>query len=79
MRKSVAATREVNHASVWDAIDRISTACHKHGKTWGTVPAGPDYAARCVEKGCRMLTLANETLAVRRGIETLQEWYADFF
>ena len=70
---------EVNHASVWDAIDRISAACHKHGKTWGTVPAGPDYAARCVEKGCRMLTLANETLAVRRGIESLQEWYTDFF
>ena len=45
----------------------------------GTVPAGPDYAARCVEKGCRMLTLANETLALRRGIEALREWYGDFF
>ena len=68
-----------NHETVWEAIDAISKACRKHGKSWGTVPAGPEYAARCVEKGCRMLTLANETLALRRGVEALKEFYGDFF
>ena len=39
----------------------------------------PDYAARCLEKGCRMLTLANETLALRRGVDALKECYAELF
>ncbi len=70
---------QVNHESVWEAIGAISAACERHGKSWGTVPAGPDYAAKCVEQGCRMLTLANETLALRRGVETLQQWYKGYF
>jgi len=79
MSQALGHTGEVNHEKVWEAIDAISAACRKYGKTWGTVPAGPEYAQRCVEKGCRMLTLANETLAVRRGVEALKEWYGDFF
>jgi len=43
------------------------------------VPAGPEYAQRRIDKGCRMLTLANETLALRRGVEALKQWYAEFF
>lgn len=68
-----------NHPSVWEAIERIEAACRNHGKHWGTVPAGPEYASRCVDHGCRMLTMANETLALRRGIETLKDTYAMFF
>ncbi len=79
MSQALGCTGEVNHAKVWEAIDRVAAACRRHGKPWGTVPAGPEYAARCVEKGCRMLTLANETLAVRRGVDALKEWYGHFF
>lgn len=70
---------QVNHEKVWEAIDRVAAACSRHGKPWGTVPAGPDYAARCLEKGCRMLTLGNETLAMRRGVDALKEGYGEFF
>ncbi len=79
MSQALGHTGEVNHETVWDAIDRISAACRNHGIGWGTVPAGAEYAERCVQKGCRMLTLANETLALRRGVETLKEAYAPFF
>ena len=70
---------QVNHDKVWEAIDRVAAACRRHNKPWGTVPAGPDYAARCLDLGCRMLTLANETLALRRGVEALKESYSRFF
>jgi len=70
---------QVDHPAVWEAIDRVSAACARHGKPWGTVPAGPEYAERCVEKGCRMLTLANETLALRRGVDALKKGYGVFF
>ena len=79
MSQALGCTAQVNHVKVWEAIDRVADACRRHNKPWGTVPAGPDYAARCVEKGCRMLTLANETLAVRRGVDVLKDWYAEFF
>ncbi|MHC4398633.1 MAG: HpcH/HpaI aldolase family protein [Planctomycetota bacterium] len=79
MSQALGCVGQVNHQKVWDAIDKVAAACREHGKPWGTVPAGPDYAARCLEKGCRMLTLANETLAVRRGVDALKEWYSAYF
>jgi 4-hydroxy-2-oxoheptanedioate aldolase len=79
MSQALGCIGEPNHAKVWEAVESISAACRRHGKAWGTVPAGPDYAARCVELGCRMLTLANETLALRRGVEVLKEWYTESF
>jgi len=79
MSQALGCTGEVNHEKVWEAVQAVSAACRRHGKSWGTVPAGPEYAARCVENGCRMLTVANETLALRRGVEALREWYAEFF
>jgi len=79
MSQALGCVGQVNNEKVWEAIDRVAAACRRHNKPWGTVPAGPDYAARCVDKGCRMLTLANETLAVRRGVEALKQWYSDFF
>lgn len=79
MSQALGCTGQVNHPEVWEAIDRVAAACRRHSKPWGTVPAGPDYAARCVEKGCRMLTLANETLALRHGVDALTDSYAAFF
>jgi 4-hydroxy-2-oxoheptanedioate aldolase len=70
---------QVSHEKVWEAIDRVAAASARHGKPWGTVPAGPDYAARCLQKGCRMLTLANETLALRRGVDALEDGYSALF
>jgi len=79
MSQALGHTGEVNHAKVWEVIDAISAACRRHGKTWGTVPAGLDYAKRCVEKGCRLLTLGNETLAVRRGVDAMKDACAELF
>jgi 2-keto-3-deoxy-L-rhamnonate aldolase RhmA len=64
-----------DHARVWEAIDAVNTACRTHGKAWGTVPASPSFAARAVEKGCRMLTIASELHALRVGIDALKKMY----
>ena len=79
MSQALGQTGQLDHPKVWEAIESISAACRRHGKTWGTVPAGPEYARRCVDKGCRMLTLANETLAVRHGVEALKASYEGLF
>ena len=70
---------EIGHTKVWEAIDRVAAACQKHGKHWGTVGPTPEYAGRAIEKGCRMISMASDLLAVRRGIESLKTAYAPFF
>lgn len=61
------------------AIDRISAACAKHKKPWGVVPVNPDYAAMCVEKGCKMLSVGAEVRIINAGIEAVKKLYGKFF
>jgi len=70
---------DLNHEKVWAAIDRVAAACKKHGKHWGTVPASPEFAARAVEKGCRMLSLGADTVCIKRGVEAMMNLYSPFF
>jgi 2-dehydro-3-deoxyglucarate aldolase/4-hydroxy-2-oxoheptanedioate aldolase len=79
MSQALGYVGQMDHAKVWEAIDAVSQACRKHGKTWGTVPGDPDYARRCVDKGCRMLTLANETQTLRRGVAAVRQLYGELF
>lgn len=67
------------HESVWAAIDRVAQACKRHGKAWGIVPAGPSYADRCVEKGCRMVTFGSDIMAMRLGVQAVKTMYASQF
>jgi 2-dehydro-3-deoxyglucarate aldolase/4-hydroxy-2-oxoheptanedioate aldolase len=67
------------HDKVWAGIDRVAAACRRHGKAWGIVPASPEYAIRCVEKGCRMMTYGSDVLAMRLGVQALQTMYSAGF
>lgn len=61
------------------AIESISAACKKHNKPWGVVPISPDYAAMCVEKGCRMISPAADIKLINAGIESIKKTYGNFF
>lgn len=60
---------------LWEAIRRVADACRKHGKTWGCVAPDARFAERAVELGCRLPTLGNDVVVMRRGIEKIQEIY----
>jgi 4-hydroxy-2-oxoheptanedioate aldolase len=68
-----------DHEKVWNAIERVANACRKHGKAWGIVPAGPKHADRCVELGCRMLTFGSDVMALRLGVQAVQNLFASQF
>jgi 4-hydroxy-2-oxoheptanedioate aldolase len=68
-----------DHEKVWAAIDRVAEACRRHGKAWGIVPAGPAYADRCAEKGCRMITFGSDVAAMRLGVQSLKTMFASQF
>jgi 2-dehydro-3-deoxyglucarate aldolase/4-hydroxy-2-oxoheptanedioate aldolase len=68
-----------DHPRVWEAYAQVAEACRKHGKHWGTVPADPAFAERCVEMGCRMLSVASDVLALRLGIAASKTAYQKLF
>lgn len=70
---------ELNHPKVWEAIERVSAACEASGKAWGTVPASPAFAEKCVEKGCRMLLMGHDVKCLKEGIETVKRGFQAFF
>jgi len=61
------------------AIYRIAAACARNKKPWGVVPVNPEYATMCVEKGCRMLSVAADVRIINLGIESIKQSYARFF
>ncbi len=63
---------DFHHERLWEAIGRVAAACRKYGKPWGAVTPDPKFAQRAREQGCRMLTVGNEVLCLRRGIEAFQ-------
>ncbi|HEV3003988.1 MAG TPA: aldolase/citrate lyase family protein [Pirellulales bacterium] len=73
LSQSLGVLGQTTHAKVWEAIDAVAAACRRHGKHWGIVPADPAFAERAYEKGCRMISLGTDILAVRRGIDATKE------
>jgi 2-keto-3-deoxy-L-rhamnonate aldolase RhmA len=70
---------QFDHDKLWDAIGRVAAACRQHGKAWGAVVPNPAFAKRAIEHGCRMPTIGNDPLTLRRGIEALQTSFAELF
>jgi 2-dehydro-3-deoxyglucarate aldolase/4-hydroxy-2-oxoheptanedioate aldolase len=59
-----------------DAVDRVAAACRSHGKQWGAVTPSPEYAATLIEKGCTLISLANDVKLVTSGLASLKADYS---
>jgi 2-dehydro-3-deoxyglucarate aldolase/4-hydroxy-2-oxoheptanedioate aldolase len=60
-------------------MGRVSEACRRYGKHWGTIAVDPAYASRAFELGCRLLSFTSDVTSVRIGLETARKSFADFF
>jgi 2-dehydro-3-deoxyglucarate aldolase/4-hydroxy-2-oxoheptanedioate aldolase len=67
------------HPRIWQALERVAQAARSHRIHWGILPPTPAHAQRCIELGCRMLSLGMDVWAVQRGLKAFQMEYADFF
>ncbi|MCY2967832.1 MAG: aldolase/citrate lyase family protein [Planctomycetota bacterium] len=79
MSQSLGVTGDFMNPKCLEAMDLISAACAKHKKPWGVVPVNPDYAAMCVEKGCKMLSVGADVRIINAGIEAVKKNYSKFF
>jgi len=70
---------QFHHEKLWEAIGKVAAACQTHGKGWGAVTPDPKFCDRAIEQGCRMPTIGNDILILRRGIEAFKTAYSGQF
>jgi 2-dehydro-3-deoxyglucarate aldolase/4-hydroxy-2-oxoheptanedioate aldolase len=79
LSQSLGLPAQWDHPRHWQAIERVARAAKAHGVAWAILPPSPAYARRCVELGCRMLSLGIDVWIVQRGLKAFQAEYAEFF
>lgn len=58
-----------DHPKIWQAIERVARAAKASGIHWAILPRNAAYAKRCVELGCKMLSIGLDVWAVQRGLK----------
>jgi 2-dehydro-3-deoxyglucarate aldolase/4-hydroxy-2-oxoheptanedioate aldolase len=58
-----------DHPKIWTAIERVSKAAKANGIHWAILPRNINYAKRCVDLGCRMLSVGLDTWTIQRGLK----------
>jgi 2-dehydro-3-deoxyglucarate aldolase/4-hydroxy-2-oxoheptanedioate aldolase len=67
------------HPRVWAAVERVARAAAANQVPWAILPLNAAHARRCVELGCRMLSLGIDVWFVQRGIKAFCADFAEFF
>jgi 4-hydroxy-2-oxoheptanedioate aldolase len=70
---------DFTHERCIAAIDRVAAACRANGRHWGAVTPSPDYASMLIEKGCSLLSPANDVKLVAAGLTALKSQYASLW
>jgi 2-keto-3-deoxy-L-rhamnonate aldolase RhmA len=79
LSQSMGVPGEWEHPQVWQALERVAQAARTHQIHWAILPPNPDYARRCVELGCRMLSVGFDVWAVSKGLKAVKADYAEYF
>lgn len=79
LSQALGVTGDFMHPDCLRAIDRVSQACSRHGKTFGAVTPSPEHARMLIDKGCRMLSAINDVRTFNAGIKSLKQTFAEFF
>jgi 2-dehydro-3-deoxyglucarate aldolase/4-hydroxy-2-oxoheptanedioate aldolase len=64
-----------DHPQVWGAIERVAKAAKNNGIHWAILPRNAAYAQRCVDLGCRMLSIGMDMWTVQRGLKAFLAEY----
>jgi 2-dehydro-3-deoxyglucarate aldolase/4-hydroxy-2-oxoheptanedioate aldolase len=67
------------HPQVWAAIERVARAARERRVPWAILPLNAAHARRCVELGCRMLSIGIDAWAFQKGLRAFRDDFAEFF
>jgi 2-keto-3-deoxy-L-rhamnonate aldolase RhmA len=79
LSQSMGIPGEWEHPRLWQAIEQVARASAERQVPWAILPLSPEHARRCVNLGCRMLSIGLDMWAFRRGLDSFQQAYAEFF
>jgi 2-keto-3-deoxy-L-rhamnonate aldolase RhmA len=79
LSQSLGIPAEWEHPKLWHAIERVARVCRDRNLAWAILPIGPTFARRCVDMGCRMLSIGIDSWAMQRGLRAFQNEYEEFF
>jgi 2-keto-3-deoxy-L-rhamnonate aldolase RhmA len=79
LSQSMGIPGEWEHPRMWQAIERVANAAKANRVPWAILPRDAAHARRCVELGCRMLSLGIDVWAFRKGLKATQDDFAEFF
>ena len=60
-----------------EAIERVAKAAREHKIHWAILPPNRDYAQRCLDLGCRMLSVGWDTWTVQRGLRAYAQEFKE--
>jgi 2-dehydro-3-deoxyglucarate aldolase/4-hydroxy-2-oxoheptanedioate aldolase len=75
LSQSMGIPGEWEHPRLWQAYERVAQAARDHHIHWAILPLNPAYAKRCVDLGCRMLSVGLDVWAFQRGLRAFQSEY----
>jgi 2-dehydro-3-deoxyglucarate aldolase/4-hydroxy-2-oxoheptanedioate aldolase len=75
LSQSMGIPGEWEHPRLWQAYERVARAARDQHIHWAILPLNPAYAKRCVDLGCRMLSLGLDVWAFQRGLRAFQSEY----
>jgi 2-keto-3-deoxy-L-rhamnonate aldolase RhmA len=67
------------HPRLWQAIERVARVAAAQQLPWAILPLAPAHARRCVEMGCRMLSIGLDAWVIAKGLKAFQDEYGEFF
>ncbi len=68
-----------DNPKLWQSFERVAQAAKANNIHWAILPLGPHFAKRCVDLGCRMLSVGMDVWAVQKGLQAVCEQYHEFF
>jgi 2-dehydro-3-deoxyglucarate aldolase/4-hydroxy-2-oxoheptanedioate aldolase len=79
LTQSMGIPGEWHHPRFWEAMERVARAARLNNIHWAVLPFDVASARRCVELGCRMLSIGMDVWAVQKGLKAFQIDYGEYF
>ena len=79
LSQSMGIPAEWSHPRLWQAFERVAAASKAHNVPWAILPFDTESARRCVQLGCRMLSIGIDMWVMQRGVKAFKAEFAEFF
>jgi 2-keto-3-deoxy-L-rhamnonate aldolase RhmA len=67
------------HPRMWEAVGRVAKAAEANRVAWAILPRDAAHARRCVELGCRVLSIGIDVWFFQKGLQAFAADFAEVF